>query len=268
MLDNKTGKGRKLLLQGGEVFPTNSCGDIKVVGHSAEGYEILFLETGNKREGVSLYKIKNGRILDSDLMRLPRGFKHGIPLRIQKEYDSIHARCDPANTSNRQRRYEGCFVHEDFSTVVKYARWRDEQKFADSVDYLGRKYNVDKDILVYGNKCYGPETCVFVPQQINGFFSFVQSQNNNYIGVLRDKTSGKYYVNMSKWPGGKVRFTGFLTEEAAFDKYCLEKESHSKFLAGHFLKQVDACVTEALLSFDTRKYIEAQRRAEQNIIFQ
>jgi hypothetical protein len=51
--------------------------------------------------------------------------------------------------------------------------------------------DLDKDILVKGNKEYGPTTCVFVPQHINKLLN-VSQQNSSYpIGVSVKDCSGR-----------------------------------------------------------------------------
>jgi hypothetical protein len=57
--------------------------------------------------------------------------------------------------------------------------------------------NEDKDLKIYGNKIYGPDACVFVPQKINNFFH--KSSNILPIGV--NKCDSGYYsaINLTRF---------------------------------------------------------------------
>lgn len=54
-------------------------------------------------------------------------------------------------------------------------RWHNFQNFATDYERMYpknaiEKFHLDKDILVPGNKIYGPDTCCFVPKEINDLF--------------------------------------------------------------------------------------------------
>ena len=47
-------------------------------------------------------------------------------------------------------------------------------------------WELDKDILVKGNKIYSPDTCCFVPKEVNTVFTKRQSKRGDYpIGVIK-----------------------------------------------------------------------------------
>lgn len=52
---------------------------------------------------------------------------------------------------------------------------------------------LDKDILVQGNKLYSPETCIFVPKRINDLFCHINGHTDNGLptGVTYSKKTGK-----------------------------------------------------------------------------
>jgi hypothetical protein len=75
-------------------------------------------------------------------------------------------------------------------------RWDTYEKFLDWV--FGDKtnnfqwfYQLDKDLLKPGNKIYGPDTCIFLPQQLNKTLAFSKSVVNLCQGVSKTQ-SGKY----------------------------------------------------------------------------
>lgn len=76
--------------------------------------------------------------------------------------------------------YVGVSVSEIWHNFTNFERW-----FSYAVYFKG--YQLDKDILVEGNKEYGPNTCAFVPKDVNSFFSqrAHKSSESGYAGVLR-----------------------------------------------------------------------------------
>ena len=91
--------------------------------------------------------------------------------------------------------------------------------------------NLDKDILIKGNKIYGPDTCVLVPRKINNLILKSKSIRGKYpIGV-------QYYPKNKKFGAveGSRKNTNFLglykTPEEAFVAYKQFKEQRIKDMA-------------------------------------
>ena len=63
--------------------------------------------------------------------------------------------------------YEGTACSESFKSYTFFYEWCNQQKGFNEKDKNGRKWNLDKDLLVKGNKLYSEDTCVFVPHRIN-----------------------------------------------------------------------------------------------------
>jgi hypothetical protein len=73
-------------------------------------------------------------------------------------------------------------VNETWHNFTNFERW-----FRTSPRQKG--YQLDKDILVEGNKEYSQDSCCFVPKEVNSFFSQRHHKNSKsgYAGVLRHK---------------------------------------------------------------------------------
>ena len=259
-------KGRNPVFKIGDVFTTNQCGYVEIVGMKTGGYIIKFLNTGSIIEGIRSSSLRQGKIKDPLVSLAHNAYKHGLTGKTLKEYLGIVKRCNydtiKENRKLRCRRYDGCYLHEDFDTVEKFAEWKSGQPFTSSVDYLGNSYQIDKDILVPGNFCYGPETCVYVPQQINGFFAFIQGSADINVGTSFEHKTGRYKAELRAWPNGKLAFGPYGTKEEAHQKYCVEKEKHAKYLAVHFAGMVDSRVVTALNNFSVDEYVEAHINRE------
>jgi len=152
-------------------------------------------------------------------------------------------RCYSPKTQAINPTYIGCSISEV---------WHDFQDFADwfySHPYSGLGYQLDKDLLVTGNKVYSPETCCFVPQEINLLL------NNNGInrgehpqGVSWHKATEKYLANIAV--KGKTVYLGvFNCAQEAHQAYRLAKEQYVKEKALEWQDRIDTKVFDALISW-------------------
>ena len=104
-------------------------------------------------------------------------------------YDML-TRCYSAKHLEKFPTYKGCTVIEEWKTFSNFRNWMIEQ------DYEGKQ--LDKDILIEGNKVYSPETCVFVSKLVNSFFVDSGAIRGDYpIGVSFNKPNGKFRSNCS-----------------------------------------------------------------------
>lgn len=84
-----------------------------------------------------------------------------------------------------QPTYIGCTVSDEWLTFSNFKNWMEKQ------DWKGKQ--LDKDILVKGNKTYSPETCVFVDKITNGFTVDQVSSRGAYpVGVHLHKQTGRF----------------------------------------------------------------------------
>lgn len=70
------------------------------------------------------------------------------------------SRCN--NTNGLSPTYEDCEVSLDWKYFTDFKKWATVASFGRPKDL-----DLDKDILVKGNRIYSPETCVFVPSYVN-----------------------------------------------------------------------------------------------------
>ncbi len=81
-------------------------------------------------------------------------------------------------------------------------RWQYYQDFAEwfhsqvGSNIVG--WHLDKDIIIPGNKVYGPDTCCFVPQSLNKLLTHNKTTKGEFdVGVHLKKSSGKYGATIS-----------------------------------------------------------------------
>ena len=141
------------------------------------------------------------------------------------------------------RTYESCSVGESFHSFEYFGEWCDRQ-----VGFGNKGWHLDKDILVKGNKVYSPETCCFVPQEINVLFTKREVARGDYpIGVSRKNKGGGYQVQLSQF---RDKYLGtYATPEEAFLAYKQAKEAHIKEVANKWKDQIDNRVYDALMKY-------------------
>lgn len=75
---------------------------------------------------------------------------------------SMFNRCYNHKYHEKQPHYLGCSVSEEFHCFQDFAKWMDENWYE-----YDKMLELDKDLLIEGNKVYSPEACCFIPKEIN-----------------------------------------------------------------------------------------------------
>ena len=126
--------------------------------------------------------------------------------------------------------YESCTVSDNFKHFSYFKEWRKDQTGFNSVDEKGRLFNLDKDILVKGNKVYSEDTCCFVPQEINCLVA-CKTDKSGKTGVFYRKKSKKFFAQVRFGKQGVKTLGSFETESEAFQVYKVAKEFYVKQVA-------------------------------------
>lgn len=158
-------------------------------------------------------------------------------------YQMIY-RCSP-KFQKQQKAYLGCYSSDLFKDFQLFTDWYSQQ-----IGYGEKGYSLDKDILVEGNKCYGEDFCVLVPQELNCFF--VKPKKHSYTGnteppgIHRD--INRYICNVSV-DGVPTVIGRYSTIEEAVIAYKFAKEEeafkwYKRLASGEF--KIDERVVEKL----------------------
>lgn len=179
-------------------------------------------------------------------------FKTQINGRNTKEYNcwfNMFTRCyDNANRTKSHMRYIGCEVCKEWHDFQVFAAW-----FWQNYFFLdGEDIELDKDILIKGNKLYSPETCCFVPESLNKFFTKSNFSRGKYpIGVSKDMERNCFVaVCTNKY--GKVKeklFKRFHNFEDAFLCYKDFKEKCCVQMAEYYKDILSNNVYNALIKY-------------------
>ena len=239
----------------GKVFKSLNSGDFKVLKYNgSKNVEIQFLKTGYETT-VQLGNIKSGRVKDP---YSPSVYGAGVsgtkyPVSegdvLTKEYMlwcSMLQRCYSDVLKKRCPTYEGCEVSDKFKSYEYFYEWCQEQ-----VGFGVDGFELDKDLLVKGNKVYSEDSCIFIPKDINLLLTkCVASRGEYLIGVSWSKTN-KGFVAMVRKNKGKSEYLGhFKTELEAFNAYKHAKEIYIKELANKYKSQIDLRAYNALMNYE------------------
>lgn len=182
-------------------------------------------------------KLFNGivdyRDIDSSLDRL--AFKYWNDM-INRRQNSTMLKKFPT--------YMECSVCEEWLIFSNFMEWFRENHIEGC--------ELDKDILVKGNKVYGPDTCCFVPHQINTLIIRPNRIHKEYpIGVSFDFSRGKYAAH-GRINGKQTSLGRFNTPEEAFLAYKTAKESYIKEVAQKYYDdgKITKRVYDALMRYE------------------
>lgn len=146
-------------------------------------------------------------------------------------------RCYTAKIQERQPRYKGCTVYEPWLRFSEFRNWMEAQ------DWEGRF--LDKDLLVEGNRVYGPETCVFLTKQENNFLMCREDVGETgLVGSRIEESTGRYTSRISEF-GKQVHLGTYETAELAHNAWFSRKLQLAEILAS---QSGDSRVAAALLS--------------------
>ena len=139
----------------------------------------------------------------------------------------------PKNTT-----YKGCTVCDEWLRFSNFRAWMIQQ------DYRGK--DLDKDLLIKGNKVYSPTTCVFVSKMVNLFMMGCDAKRGKHlIGVHWNKAAGKFVAQCSNPFLNKVEHLGcFDNEKEAHEAWRTKKHELAIRYAS---KQDDPRLVKALL---------------------
>lgn len=158
-------------------------------------------------------------------------------------------RCYSTKLQERRPTYKGCTVSEDWLTFSNFKAWMEKQDF--------EGLQLDKDLLVEGNKVYSAETCVFVTQTTNLFTVDSGAARGGWlIGVHWHKPAKKFKSMCSNPFTKKQEHLGlFASEQEAHEAWIKRKLELAHELAAI---QTDPRIAKALIDRYSKPYVEGQ----------
>ena len=238
----------------GKVCKSKSSGDFKVLKYNDSANVVIqFLETGYETT-ATLGNIRNGKVKD---LYSPSVFSVGVlgtkyPSKVNgiqtKEYNlwnHMLQRCYSDTCKKKQPTYEGCEVSDKFKSYEYFYEWCQNQ-----IGFNNKDWQLDKDLLIKGNKVYSEDSCIFIPQEINSLLTKRTASRGEYlIGVYWHKKGGAFAAMVSRNKGSPEYLGLFNTEIEAFNAYKVAKESFVKEQANKWKGKIDERAYNALMNY-------------------
>ena len=238
----------------GKICKSKSSGDFKILKYNdSKNVEIQFLTT-RYRKVAEMKEVRNGKVKDPYSPSVCGigivGTKYPPTVNgvITKEYDlwqNMLRRCYSDSSKKKRPTYEGCGVSDNFKSFEYFYEWCQKQ-----IGFGVASFELDKDLLVKGNKIYSEDSCIFIPKEINSLLiKSVASRGVYLIGVCWSKTHKAFKAQISKNKGKSEHLGYFATEIEAFNAYKQAKETFIKEQANKFKSQIDPRAYEALMNY-------------------
>jgi len=237
---------RKLDRTGEIRFNNQGCEMVIIVYRNCEDIDIQF-KNGTILTNRQYHHFKNGNmpnplhptILNIGYEGVGKYSFISYPV-IYKLWKSIVRRTSDKLYKESHNSYRNSSLSQEWHNFQNFAQWFEE-------NYV-EGFHLDKDILVKGNKIYSPETCRFVPQEINNLFTNRLKKRGLYpLGVTITKY-GKFVAQITKF-GVRTRISTFNTPEEAFNAYKTAKEEYIKEVAEIWKDRIDSSLYRAMYNW-------------------
>lgn len=169
---------------------------------------------------------------------------NGRVSKAHYSWSNMMRRCYCPKYQKKYPTYIGCTVADEWHDFQKFAQWFYSQK--DS----GKSYALDKDLLIVNNKVYSPETCCFVPQELNKLLlNHASARGDLPQGVNIRKSSPKFRAKIRI--GGKQEHLGYFNcPNEAYQTYKVAKEANVKRMALEWQDRIADNVFQALMNWE------------------
>lgn len=169
-----------------------------------------------------------------------RGYQNTV---LYNTWRKMLERCYSEKYRLKKPTYKECSVCTEWHRLSNFKIW--------FVDNYKEGYHLDKDILGKNSKIYSPNTCSFIPPEINTLLLNNASRRGAYpVGVSFDKKRKRYVAQINSF-GNNKKIGYFEDTGTAFLAYKKEKESYVKYVAKEYYLQgkIDWKVYSALTNY-------------------
>lgn len=236
----------------GDKYVTNEGSTCTVVCAARyAAIEIVFDDTYQHRSIVEGTQLRDGRFSNPYHPTVwGKGFlgvgKHsayqdGKPTKAYLVWSSMLARCYSIKSLAENPTYVDCSVSDEWLNFQNFAQWCSQQGKDPS-------WQLDKDILVTGNRIYSPKACRLVPRILNTLVSVPQRTDSKLpLGV--SERNGMFYASL-KAAGSTISYGPYPMPNLAFAAYRRAKKAHLLEVAEPYKDSLDPEILEALKDFE------------------
>ena len=174
-------------------------------------------------------------------------FKPSVDGKVTNSYTVWQAmlqRCYSADFKQDNHTYEDCKCCSEWHNYQIFAEWYNENYYN-----AGEALQLDKDILIKGNKLYSSKTCILVPKSVNVLFTKSdRKRGDTPIGVSPQK-SGKYTARCQIGTQQKEYLGLFVDPVKAFEAYKEFKEQYIKEIAESYRDRIPQILYKAMMEY-------------------
>mgnify|MGYP003195460825 CR=1 FL=1 len=157
----------------------------------------------------------------------------GVPIKEYRIWIHMIERCFGKKRKKSNHTYQNVICCDEWLLYENFYEWLHRQENFNK--WLNNEnWDIDKDILIKGNKIYSPDTCVLVPHNVNCLFlKCKKSRNTLPIGV--EEVKGKFYSYCNNPFDNEIKkhLGIFETKTKAFYAYKNYKENLIKQVANN-----------------------------------
>lgn len=157
----------------GNIYTTNEGYKIKILDYiDRHNVLIEFENFPNLQIWSTMQNIRKGQIKNQYHKSVYGMGFYGVGLhkaRINNKkteqyikWFSMFERCYNVEIHKREPQYINCEVSNEFCNFQNFANWYDKKIYKSTYEL-----ELDKDLLIKGNKVYKPDACCFIPKEIN-----------------------------------------------------------------------------------------------------
>ena len=160
-------------------------------------------------------------------------------------WKSMIQRCYNPYCINKGPTYKNATVCEEWYNYQVFAEWYENNYY----EVPGEKMELDKDLVVRGNRIYNPYMCNFVPKPVNLLFKgYGRYSGACPPGVCLNKKLQKYLAQITI--DGKTKYLGLFDDpEEAFRVYKAAKENNVEKTANKYAYYLPQSVYNYLIKY-------------------
>lgn len=128
-----------------------------------------------------------------------------------KVWKNMLKRCYDLNFLQNNRTYFGCIVCDGWLLFSNFKNWMMLQDWQDN--------ELDKDLLIPGNRLYSPDTCIFIPHSLNGLLNKREAAKGEFARGVYTRAKPNIYYARCRVNSKIIRLGKFNTELAASQCY-------------------------------------------------
>ena len=161
-----------------------------------------------------------------------------------RAWHNMITRCYSAAYQKQQPTYQGCSVVKDWLIFSNFRRWMEGEY------WCGKQ--LDKDLLIEGNKVYSPVSCIFVSMELNVLLADNSKRRGNYPQGVSFDTERARFLSRCKVKGKGKNLGRFDCVNRAELSYVTFKANHVEEAAYSEEALADSRLTPALLRHATK----------------